>query len=424
MVTAVTPRKLRPAPEPLGNFIRPGYNDHTVIAQALAEGRGSGSGLVINPLHADRQRPLIEHARAAGVETILDSKSLELSAPGGYAMHGVPELPWAAAEGMHSPLILSGMEGGRLVRNLSEYAAEAQVSAILAPTHFLDDAESPWWTIDASLTRRLRQNLNELEMTSALIYYPVVVRTSTLMNPAVMAQLIDHLRRLPVDGVWLRLHPFGTTKSGPLVLKRYLQLCRQLHALGIPIVAEHSGSVGVALLAFGAVGGIESGVTFTDTVNLDGVLRPPKPDARSFAPAPRVYLHQLSAFVDAQTARELLSKRGMKALHGCQDTACCPRGWVDMVANPRQHFLRQRAREVAQLSAMPFSLRPGYYMENFLRPASDRAMRAAEFEPSLAAVRKRLDSWRGTLGADLEQHSEFTISEPAAGRRLRVRPSA
>src|SRR3546814_10284511 len=121
-------------------------------------------------------------------------------------------------------------------------------------------------------------------MTSALIYYPVMVRTSTLMNPMVMAQLLEHLRLLPIDGVWLRLHPFGTTKSGPLVLKRYLQLCRQLHALGIPVVAEHSGSVGVALLAFGAVGGIESGVTFTDTVNLDGVLRPPKPDARSFAP--------------------------------------------------------------------------------------------------------------------------------------------
>lgn len=99
-VTTTQPRRLRPAPEPLGNFIRPGYNDHTVIAQALAESRGSGTGLVINPLHADRQLPLIEHARSAGVETILDSKSLELSSPGGYAMHGVPELLWAAGE-MH-----------------------------------------------------------------------------------------------------------------------------------------------------------------------------------------------------------------------------------------------------------------------------------------------------------------------------------
>jgi hypothetical protein len=424
MVTAVTPRKLHPAPEPLGNFIRPGYNDHTVIAQALAEGRGSGSGLVINPVHAERQLPLVEHARAVGVETVLDSKSLELSSLGGYAMHGIPELPWAAPAGMHSPVMLAGSEGGRLVRELSEYAAEAQVSAVLAPSHFLGGLDSPWWEVDAALTRGLRRNLNELEMTDALIYYPVMVRTSTLLNPAMMAQVVEHVRRLQVDGVWLRLHPFGTTNSGPLVLKRYLALCRQLHALGIPVVAEHSGSIGVALLAFGAVGGIESGVTFTDTVNLDGVLRAPKPDAKSFSPSPRVYLHQLGAFIEPQAARELFTKRGMKPLHGCQETSCCPRGWIDMVGDPRGHFLRQRAREVTQLSAMPASLRPGYYMENFLRPASDRAIRAAELEPSLTAVRKRLDSWRRTLGADLEQHSEFTISEPAAGRRLRVRPSA
>jgi hypothetical protein len=137
-----------------------------------------------------------------------------------------------------------------------------------------------------------------------------------------------------------------------------------------------------------------------------------------------VYLHQLGAFVEPAAARDFFGKRGMKALHGCQDVSCCPRGWVDMIGNPRLHFLRQRAREVAELTAMPASLRPGYYMENFLRPASDRAMRSAEHEPSLARVRKRLDSWRGTLGTDLEEHSGFTVSLPAAGRRVRVRPSA
>ncbi|MCJ1685342.1 hypothetical protein [Rathayibacter sp. VKM Ac-2928] len=424
MVTSTArPRTLRPAPEPLGSFIRPGYNDHTVLAQALAEGRGSGSGLVINPVHAERQVPLIEHARAAGVETVLDSKSLELSSPGGYAMSGVPRLPWAS-EVMQSPLTLSGPGAGQLVRSFSEYAAEARVSAVLAPTHLLGSADSPWWAIDATLTRALRQNLNELELRNALIYYPVMVRTSTLATPGLMEQLIEHLSGLPIDGVWLRLHPFGTSSSGPLALKRYLALCRQLHALGIPIVAEHSGNVGVALLAFGAVGGIESGVTFTDTVNLDGILRAPKPDARKFLPPARVYLHQIGAFLDPKVADSLFAKRGMKSLHGCHDTTCCPRGWSDQVANPRGHFLRERAREVAQLSAMPPSLRAGYYMENFLRPATDRAVRAAELEPALLNVRKRLDSWRRTLGAELEQRSDFSISAPAAGRRLRVRPSA
>lgn len=424
MISNTRPRTLRPAPEPLGNFIRPGYNDHTVLGQALAEGRGSGSGLVINPVHFARQAQLVQAAHATGVETILDSKSLELSSPGGFAVHGVPDLPWASEAGMHSPSQLAGVEGDRFVRELAEFAAESGVSGVLAPTHFLTGLDSPWWEIDAALTHRTRRTLNELELTNSLLYYPLMVRTSTLLDGAVMQRFIDHVRQLPVDGVWLRLHPFGTTKSGPLALRRYLDLCRELHALGIPLVAEHSGSVGVALLAFGAVGGIESGVTFTDTVNLDSALRSPKPDSKGFAPKPRVYLHQLGAFLEPQAAETLFAKRGMKSLHGCHDVSCCPRGWADMVADPRGHFLRQRAQEVAQLSAMPASLRPGFYMENFLRPASDRAVRAAELEPSLTGVRKRLDSWRRTLGSELERHSDFTVSAPAAGKRLRIRPSA
>ena len=39
-------RRLRPAPKPLGNFFRLGYNDHIGVGQALAEDRGTGTGLV------------------------------------------------------------------------------------------------------------------------------------------------------------------------------------------------------------------------------------------------------------------------------------------------------------------------------------------------------------------------------------------
>ena len=90
-----------------------------------------------------------------------------------------------------------------------------------------------------------------------------------------------------------------------------------------------------------------------------------------------------------------------------------------MPLQPRRDFLVQRAHEDPTLTVAPPTLRPGWYMENFLRPASDRAVRAAEIEPSLEKARRRLDSWRGTLGAQLEKHSVFTVSEPAAGKRVR-----
>lgn len=137
-------------------------------------------------------------------------------------------------------------------------------SAVLAPTHYLDSPTDPWLPIDAELTRRLRRELDGRGLGGVLIYYPLVVRALLLREATHRAQLIARLAALPIDALWLRVHPFGTTTSGPLALRRYLEVCRALYVLGIPLVAEHSGTVGVALIAFGAVGGIESGITMTE----------------------------------------------------------------------------------------------------------------------------------------------------------------
>jgi hypothetical protein len=103
----------------------------------------------------------------------------------------------------------------------------------------------------------------------------------------------------------------------------------------------------------------------------------------------------------------------MKPAQGCRDSTCCPRGWRDTRKNYREHFVAQRAREVSGLSRVPSSLRPGHYIESLRRPASDAADRAAT-EPSLERVRRQPNSWRGTLGADLRTHSDFTFSPPPA----------
>lgn len=91
-----------------------------------------------------------------------------------------------------------------------------------------------------------------------------------------------------------------------------------------------------------------------------------------------------------------------------------------LVADPchvdRQHDLMEEARRCGVETVL--DPRTGHYLENLLRPASDRALRAAAADITLTTARLRLDSWRGTLGADLETHSNFTISPPAAGKRL------
>ena len=413
------PRVLRPVPDPLGSYIRPGYKDGPDVLQLLIEGRSIGSGLIANPTWGNRQSELMAEANRQGLETVLDPLTVDLATTGGFARGKVSDLPWAGSA-PHTPDDLAGLAGAPLVRAIAEEVQAKGYSAVLAPTHFLSAANDPWLGVDAELTRRLRMELDRLGLEHVRIYYPLVLKADLFRHEDARGRLVQALRPpLPIDAVWLRIHPFGTTSSGPLALRRYLEACRELHATGVPLVAEHSGTVGLALMAFGAVGGIESGITFTEGVQLGNLFKAPDPDAGGFSPAPRIYLHQLGTFLAPERAEAFFAARGMKSAHGCTNTGCCPRGWQDMQMRPRRHFLLQRAHEVATLTAAPPTLRAGLYMENFLRPASDRAVRAAEIERSLDLARKRLDSWRGTLGAQLEKHSVFTVSEPAAGKRLR-----
>lgn len=409
-------RTLRAVSDPLGSYLRVGRHDHIFLAQMLVEGRGVGS-LVADPAQAEQHKDLWVEAHQQGVETVLDPRSLELSTPGGILRAGAADLPWAPA-GLHTPDSLFGQAGEDLCDQLADAVATASHSAVLAPTHFLASATDPWLEVDADLTLALRSSLNRAGLHRVPIYYPLITRTENFHDPQWREAIIWSLSRLPIDAVWLRIHPFGTAKSGPLALKWYLEACRDLHRLGRPLVGEHTGSIGVALMAFGALGGVESGVTVIDHTDLSAWLRAPKKPGGGGGEA-RIYLQQLGAFLERSKADALLSRPGMKSAHACLDTGCCPRGWKDTQSRYREHFVTQRQREVQALSVIPEPLRAGHYLETFLRPASDKAVRASDMEPALMPVRKRLESWRGTLGSDLTSNRIHSFSPPAAGKRHR-----
>lgn len=412
-------RTLRPVSDPLGSYLRVGGKDHAFLAQMLVEGKTVG-GLVADPARIDDQKDLWEEAQQLGVETVLDPRTLELSTPGGILRGGARQLAWAprGSTELHTPDSLYGRAGEDLCDQLVDVVGTARLTAVLAPTHLVSSHRDPWLDIDADLTRALRRALNQAGLQRVPIYYPLITKSENFNNPQWRAAVIDILRTLPIDAVWLRIHPFGTPKSGPHALKRYLAGCRDLHQLGRPLVGEHTGAVGVALMAFGALGGIESGITVNDHTDLSDWLRVPKNGGGGGGEA-RIYLHQLGAFLDRSKADVLLNRSGMKAAHSCLDTSCCPRGWKDTQLRYREHFVTQRVREVNALAAVPEPLRAGQYLENFLRPASDKAVRAAEAEPALLPIRKRLDSWRGTLGNDLTSNPVHSFSLPAAGKRHR-----
>ena len=409
---------VRLAEPQLGNYLRPGRNDHTVLLQLLSEEQLTSSGIVIDATLIARQDDVVEEAGRQGIETVLDPRSMELSSPLGMDLSGISELPWAPHR-PHRASDLVGADGILFSESLAEFAVKEGIRSVLAPTHFLESVTDPWLDVDRELVGHLRRALDSRGRASSSIYYPLALRSTVFYDEQSRSRIIAALRSLPIDGIWLRVHPFGTTSSGPLSLRRYIQACQDLHNLGLPIIAEHSGTVGVALLAFGAVGAIESGITMGEQFSIDRLIRPRQPGSGYLMP-PRVYVAEIGAFLTRDQATSFYARRGMKAAFGCQDHRCCRHGWKDTISNPRRHFIVQRNSEVLKLSRTPEELRASIYLNEFLRPASEAAHRAVQAEPALGSARDRLVSWSATLGALLtQQASDCSRSAVPSGRRRR-----
>lgn len=392
------PRLLRPVPGWLGLYIRPGMNDHQVISGLFSEEWSLVTGVVFDPCLDIRHQELREEVARMHIDVVLDPRTMELATIGGYNPK-LAKLPWAGSK-PHSIEDLRGNSGTRFVDALANHVANQAYTAILAPTHYIIGSSDPWFAIDQELTWMLRDRLDRLQRHDTLIYYPLGIPSAVFHNDVMRNEIIEQLKNLPIDALWLRIHPFGSD-AGSTSVRHYIESARDLNRLRRPIVAEHTGTVGLSLLAFGGVGGIEGGITVGERFNVNGWFRP-RDNGSGFLPQSRVYLPQLGIFLTQKEADAFLTSAQMKAAFACHDSNCCRKGARDMLGNPRRHFLIQRMTEVKNLSHQPPALRPTLYMDGFLRPATDLALRAmrgapSELQPKFRLLQKRLESRRLVL---------------------------
>lgn len=411
-------RHLRRVSLPLAGYFRVGHRDAALVTKLLEQGLPTGAGVIVDPAAQVRTAELRSAAVESGVEVILDPRSVELSTVGGMASTTVSHLPWADTV-PHTPTSLTGRRGEILSAGIAECASEQRVTGVLAPAHFID-SDPRWLDVDAELAASLRVVLDAGGLGSTVVYYPLVASLRVLNDPGHRARILSRLTELiaarQIDGVFLRVQGFGTTKAGPRNLRSYLSMARALHHLGVPIVGERTGSVGVALAAFGAIGGIESSITYGEVYDARRLNKPPT--GKGFVPPPRVYLKDAMALVSKQEATTILGRRGFARL-GCQQ-ACCRRDRQAILDDPRRHFLVTRSNELTQLSTTPEADRAEHYLTTALMPARDTAAQLARFLPALTSHRNRLDDWHLALRRTLEDDAstEHTNALVPTGRRL------
>jgi hypothetical protein len=427
------PRRIRPAPDPLGLYFRVGRNDHRELLDLMAAGESRFFGLVLDPTYAKFQRELVERAVERRLDVILDPRTQASATIGGFTA-ALGELPWGRGR-VHVEDDFLGGSGRRLIASLARFVAENGYTQVLTPSHLLRSTAEGWWEIDLRCANELREELDRLGCNRVSILSSLNITYAMLRNPAERRALIQGLRSAPAEGLWLAVDGIGSTSTSTAV-RAYLEAAADFHDLRVPITADHIGGlVGLAFVAFGACGALAHGVTHGERFDTAHWRR--RRGEQSFGVQRRVYLPALDMLLKPAEARGLFDfGRRATGLFACRDSNCCPRGATDMLHNPAQHFLRQRIDQMSKLGAVPASLRASRFVEQQLRPTTDAVLAAADLkwkDPAIAKrmheQRLRLDRMRialGSLANEVQSRGAQTVADVPRRRVMRLpleRPS-
>lgn len=413
------PRRLRPSPARLGYYLRIGRNDHVTMSHLLAEGERAYLGLVIDAQHVTRHRELIGEATKLGLDVVLDTKSQQAEFVGGYS-RGLGQLPWGL--GRQSTIAdYRGNEGMRRADEIAAFVNANGLSAVIAPTHLVGSANDPWFQVDRIVAARLRSLLPS----DMALLYSLAVPMQLLRNPAERDALVEGLRGVHMDALWLKIENFGADATGDK-MKLYIEAAEAFHDLGVPLIGDHvAGMPSLAGLAFGALGGISHGIMMFEGFKASGWRRPPSGAPRT--PSPRIYLHELDLLVSREHAQAFLDhSTRVRGQHACRDTRCCPRAGRDMLEHPARHYCYTHARQVELVGAAPVDQRVGVFMDRILRPRSDALASAAALnlaeEKLKAALEKRhrtMGRLRGVLAHLAEHHEPASVARSPLSREQR-----
>jgi len=403
---------------PEGLYFRVGHIDHVGLVRLIAERKLRTDGLVFDARWHERHKVLRQHADQAGIATCLDTQAMELVMPG-TASKGHTDLPWAGDD-MRAPEDFSSKRVEEFVEAIVTRTVEGAYRQVMAPAHYLSDISSDWLDVDCALTSELRAQLDTAGQDEVRVIYPLAVHHGIFYDAGSRAILVQALRSLPVDGITLRVHPFGSS-SGPHVMRSFIEACWDLRRIETPLMVERAGIAGLSAYALGAVDLVESGITAGDSFDVGSLQQPAKKsDKPSFLRPQRVYVEALGMTVDCKVASILLSSPRGKVSFACKEQGCCPNGYRDMLENCGRHSALARQRQYFQLSKVPPPMRAEYFIQSLISPVCDMLGRARDLHESFKHAHQRTLSVKEVL-VDLQReqarmHAQSTPanSEPRA----------
>jgi hypothetical protein len=376
-------------PPPVAQFLRIGSSTHRRLEQFLAAGQLPYQRFVVDAGVFKRQEQLINALRLDGRELVLDTNVAELSVVGRY--NGMPRgAPWANPNGVLTEAHLrAGEHEFDLIGKIARFVVENGIKRAMAPSHFLHEATDDWFRTDLAACEALRMALDRAGARDVPIDYPLLVSNAAFNDVAQRRVLVAAMRSLPIDSIWLRISGFGADAT-PAGVRKYISATRDFHGLGKPVIADCVGGLSaMAILAFGAAGGIAHGLAAKERFSAIGwhkPARPPDPDKKRGSNAYSVLLPGIDRLLKPEQVQALIDASGGRRLLSCNDRRCCPNGFDDTMRDPKGHYLRQRAWQCEAVSKVPESRRTQDFLDNTLASADRTARQIAKLRVTDTAV--------------------------------------
>lgn len=373
--------ELRPKQPLLAGYLRVGHNGQKRLQSMLASGRLQHRRFVMDASHIHDQAELLASLKKAQREVVLDTNFAEMFFAGKFTS-SIKSLPWANQDRPWNADDFRASRNFDVAHAIAEFAVKYGVNAIIAPSHFIDLANVNSITNDYSLCESLRKELDQLGGKDISLDFELSLTPKTLHDAEVRRSVIANVRNLPIENIWVRVENFGSKSTGSAT-RDFIDCARDFHLSDKPIVLDYAGGlVGLSALSFGATGGLCHGVGQKEKFDISGWKKPRTGGGSSAF----IYVPDIDRYLDASQLANLFEARGGKSKLGCNDPDCCE-DLQDMIDRRDEHFIVQRSKQLADLSAVSVENR----VDHFLQKHVQKTVRGARASAALKVTDEKLN---------------------------------
>lgn len=369
-------------------LIRAGRQDHTVVEQLLTPpttglarvGSKPISALVADAHVAEERSKLGDIAAHAGCPYLIDPVTPLLQSNVAPANKWAL-LPFAHAEALDPRDLHDARVQDELIERVFDFQRSHGATHLIPPYLYLPKRGDEWEALNLSLLQRSVRYLSAEGI--GLPVVPVFAASLAQYGPqATWKDGLDSFLKvaadLNVDRVALS-YSFNDPAKAKYSHIAQLATATEHAASMVEIVSWRQGLYGLDMLALGA-SGYETGIETRESLHYVSLAstqkpQPPKPDKDQGGAASMLYVGQFGRSLRKQAALVLLEDPRIRGSLVCtSDGTCCPDGTASMVNKHREHAIRERAREISELAAIPDA---GSWRLNHVAQRAGRAVNLA-----------------------------------------------